>query len=68
MTLSPKGLANQLYKHSQETPRLPAVPANYNIETKGEQKIATLQELPLPNDIPFEFESQLVIEYYWKVK
>ncbi len=67
ISLSEKGYNNQLYKQSQETPRLPAVPAYFNVEG-AEQKKATLIELPLAADIPFAFEPQLVTEYYWKVK
>ena len=45
-----------------------AAPANYDVETKGEEKTATMAQPPLSEDVPFSFESQLVIEYYWKVK
>lgn len=67
VTLSDKGYNNQLYKHAQSTPRLPAVPANYKLEG-ADQKKATMVELPLASDIPFEYTGQLVTEYYWKVK
>ena len=66
ITLSDKGYNNQAYKMSQESPRLPAVPANYKVEGTDKKK-ATMVELPLPNDIPFEYQGQLVTEYYWKV-
>lgn len=65
--LSEKGYNNQNYKHAQETPRLPSVPSYYKVEGTDKKK-ATLTAQPLPEDIPFEFENQLVIEYYWKVK
>ena len=68
VSLSPKGYKNQLFKFAQESPRMHAAPANYNVETKGEEKIATMAQPPLSEDVPFDFESQLVIEYYWKVK
>jgi small subunit ribosomal protein S4 len=67
ISLSEKGYNNQTYKQSQATPRLPAVPANYKVEG-SEKKTATMVELPLPVDIPFEYQGQLVTEYYWKVK
>lgn len=67
ISLTEKGYNNQLYKQSLETPRMSAVPACYKVEG-GDQKKATMIERPLPSDIPFEFESQLVTEYYWKVK
>ncbi len=67
ISLSDKGYANQLYKGTQETPRMAVVPACYNIEG-GDNKTAKLIDKPLPSDVPFDFEPQLVIEYYWKVK
>lgn len=67
ITLTEKGYKNQLYLQSQESPRLPAVPACYKVEG-NEQKTATMIEEPLPSDIPFPYEGQLVTEYYWKVK
>ncbi|PIK16214.1 30S ribosomal protein S4 [Halobacteriovorax sp. JY17] len=66
ITLSDKGYNNQLYKGSIESPRMATVPACYNIE--ADKKKGTMIDLPLPSDIPFEFEQQFVIEYYWKVK
>ena len=69
ITLTEKGYNSQNYKTAFENPRMATVPACYNIEIKGEnQKIGTMIDLPLPEDIPFEFEARLVTEYYWKVK
>ena len=68
ISLSPKGAKNQLFKFAQESPRMHAVPSNYDVESRGEGKLAKVMALPLMEDVPFEFESQLVIEYYWKVK
>ena len=67
ISLTAKGYANQLYKATQETPRL-TVPACYNVEGADNTKKATMTELPLASDVPFDFTPQLVIEYYWKVK
>jgi small subunit ribosomal protein S4 len=67
LSLSDKGYNNQLYKQSQETPRLPSVPACFTIEGTDKKK-ATMAEVPMATDIPFEFQPQLVTEYYWKVK
>lgn len=67
ITLSEKGYNNQLYKQSLETPRLTTVPACYQVEG-GDKRTATKIDEPLPSDVPFEYEGQLVIEYYWKVK
>lgn len=66
ISLTEKGYKNQLYLRGMESPRLPSVPACFKVEGKENQK-ATLVELPLPSDIPFEFEPQFVTEYYWKV-
>ena len=68
ITLTSKGFKNQLFKFSQESPRMHAAPANYNVETKGNGKIATMAQSPMPEDVPFALDPQLVIEYYWKVK
>ena len=65
--LSDKGYNNQLYKRCLKTPRLPSVPACFHMEGE-EKKKATLSDSPLPEDIPFHFIPQLVIEHYWKVK
>ena len=65
--LSDKGYGNQIYKMCLETPRLPSVPACYKVEGTDKQK-ATLIAQPLQEDVPFEFNGQLVIEHYWKVK
>ncbi len=65
--LTEKGYKNQLYKQCLETPRLPSVPACWKVEGSDKKK-ATLSALPIPEDVPFEFASQLVIEHYWKVK
>jgi small subunit ribosomal protein S4 len=65
--LSDKGYNNQLYKQCKESPRLPSVPACYKVDA-GEKEKATLSALPMPEDIPFEYDGQLVIEYYWKDK
>jgi len=66
ISLSEKGYNNQAYKASIESPRMATVPACYTIES--DKKKGTLIDFPLPSDIPFAFEGQFVIEYYWKVK
>ncbi len=67
ISLTDKGYKNQNYKHSCETPRLPSVPACFKIEG-GDNKTGEMIALPLPEDIPFEYNGQLVVEHYWKVK
>ena len=66
IALTEKGYKNQNYTHAQATPRLPALPAYFNVEGEAEKK-ATLMQMPLPSDIPFAFEDQLVTEHYWKI-
>lgn len=65
--LTAKGYKNQNYKQSQETPRLPSVPACYKVEGTEEKKATMIAE-PMPEDVPFEYNGQLVVEHYWKVK
>ncbi len=65
--LTAKGYKNQNYKQSQETPRLPSVPACYKLEGTEEKK-AEMIAAPMPEDVPFEYDGQLVVEHYWKVK
>ncbi len=64
LTLTDKGFASQNYLQASQHPRLPSIPACYTVEGKNVKVV----DLPLPSDIPFEFTSQLVTEYYWKVK
>tara|TARA_R110002072_G_scaffold64203_2_gene159314 strand:- start:158795 stop:159430 length:636 start_codon:yes stop_codon:yes gene_type:complete len=67
ISLSEKGYNNQLYKQCLETPRLPSVPANFKVEGTDKKKAEIIAN-PMPEDIPFEYDGQLVIEHYWKVK
>lgn len=66
--LTEKGYKNQNYKRSVETPRLPSVPACYKIEGNDDSKKAEMIAQPIPEDVPFEYNGQLVVEHYWKVK
>lgn len=64
ISISDKGAASLNYNQAQTNPRLPSVPANYTVEGKT----AKVVDLPLPADIPFEYEGQLVTEFYFKIK
>ena len=66
--LTEKGYKNQNYKRSVETPRLPSVPACLKVEGNNDALKGELIALPMPEDIPFEYNGQLVVEHYWKVK
>lgn len=67
ITLTDRGFKSLNFMQAQATPRLPSIPACYTVEGT-EKKTAKVIDLPLPSDIPFEYEGQLVTEYYWKVK
>ncbi len=64
ITLTERGFKSLNFMQAQATPRLPSIPACYTVEGKTAKVI----DLPLPSDIPFEYEGQLVTEFYWKVK
>ena len=66
IALTEKGYKAQNYLRAQTSPRMAAVPACFNVSGR-EQKVAKMIQLPLPSDIPFEFEEQLVTEHYWKI-
>ncbi len=68
ITLTEKAYSSVLFLQSQENPRIPTVPACYNLEKDGGTKIkASLMDYPIKEDIPFAFEDQLVTEYYWRI-
>ena len=68
IALTAKGYQTDNYKRVQTNPRLSSIPACFNITASGETKKAKVVAEPLATDIPFEFESKLFIEYYWKLK
>lgn len=68
ITLSEKGYKSGNYLQAKAKPRLSAIPACLKVEKMGENEKATMIAEPLAEDIPFEFEKRLVIEYYWKIK
>ena len=68
ITLSDKAYNSILYMQSQEKPRIPTIPACYNAEKDGANKVkASLVDYPIKEDIPFAFEDQLVTEYFWRI-
>lgn len=68
VALSDKGFKTGSYLQAKTHPRLSTVPGFLEKSPKGENEEATIKALPLAEDVPFEFEPRLVIEYYWKVK
>jgi small subunit ribosomal protein S4 len=67
ISLKPKSAQNGIYLQAKAKPRM-ETPAFLRKSPKGEIEEGELIANPLPEDIPFEFEKQLVIEFYWKVK
>lgn len=65
--LSQKAANHGSYLQAKTRPRL-EVPAYLSKEAKGEVEQGKVSANPMAEDIPFEFDKQLVIEYYWKVK
>jgi small subunit ribosomal protein S4 len=68
LSLSDKGYKSGNYLQAKAKPRLSTIPACLKVEKAGEHEKASLIAEPLAEDIPFEFEKRLVIEYYWKIK
>jgi len=67
ISLRDKGFKSGNYLQAQAKPRLSTIPGFLEVSPKGEGQEATVKAQPLPEDIPFEFEPRLVIEYYWKI-
>ena len=68
ISLSEKGYNSGSFLQAKAKPRINSVPASLAKETTGNHEVASMIAQPLPEDIPFEFEGQLVIEYYWRIK
>lgn len=64
--LTSKGQKSGNYLQAKEKPRMVS-PAYLKKEAKGETEVGELVSAPLPEDIPFEFEKRLLIEYYWRI-
>ncbi len=67
VSLTTKGYNSDNYKFVKENPRL-VTPSYLNKTTESGQEVGQLVSLPMPEDIPFQFEAQFLTEYYWKVK
>lgn len=65
--LAPKAANHGTYLQAKARPRL-EVPAFLKKAAKGEVEEGEMVARPMPDDIPFAFEKQYVIEYYWKTK
>jgi len=68
VTLTDKGYNSGNYLQAKAHPRMSSVPACLSKDTVSNKEVATVIATPLPEDVPFEFSPQLVIEFYWRVK
>ncbi len=68
ITLSSKGFKSGNYLQAKERPRISTIPGFLDKKPIGENEEARINAMPIAEDVPFEFEPRLVIEYYWKVK
>ena len=67
ITLTEKGYQSQTYLSSQESPRLPTIPA-YIGTNEVQEKTLKMTGNPLALDIPFDFNARLVTDFYSKLK
>lgn len=66
ISLSPRGMKNQVYLQAKQSPRLPLPDWLEKIETEN-QVVVTLKDSPGLEAIPFPFEPSFVTSYYSKV-
>ena len=63
ITLTDKGLNNQIYLRAKQAPRL-EVPEFLRKEDKSGKEVGILQAVPGPEHIPFPVDTNLFTEYY----
>ncbi len=68
VTLTEKGVQNQIYLQAQESPRIPEIPAYISSKKDTDKINLELIANPLGMDIPFEFDSRLVTDFYSRFK
>jgi small subunit ribosomal protein S4 len=66
VTLSAKGYQSGNYLQGKENPRM-VTPAFLSKEVESGNEIGRYVAKPDPKDIPFQFNNQLLTEYYWKI-
>lgn len=64
VTVSEKGLKNQIYLHAKQSPRIQEVPEFLRREGDGANEVGTVQSLPGVEAVPFTFDAGLFTEYY----
>lgn len=67
VTLKEKAYQSVNYLQAKATPRL-QLPAFLNKEEKSGKEVGKLASLPVLGDVPFAFEQQYLIEFYYKIK
>lgn len=66
ITLTNKGYGTGNYLQAKAEPRL-MIPAYLKKETVSEKEVGEMVSAPLPEDVPFQFQNQLLTEFYWKI-
>jgi small subunit ribosomal protein S4 len=64
--LSDRGYGSGNYLQAKARPRL-LTPAFLKKTVVGEKEIGEMVANPLPEDVPFSFQVQLLTEFYWKI-
>lgn len=64
LTLSEKGVKNQIYLHAKQSPRLAEIPEFIRREGEGVSEVGTVQSIPGIEMVPFTFDAGLFTEYY----
>jgi small subunit ribosomal protein S4 len=64
LTLSEKGVKNQIYLHAKQSPRLAEIPEFIRREGEGVSEVGIVQSLPGIEMVPFTFDAGLFTEYY----
>jgi small subunit ribosomal protein S4 len=67
LKLVEKAYNSQNYLQANKRPRL-QLPAYLKKEEASGKENGTLVALPVLGDVPFQFEQQYLIEYYYKLK
>ena len=66
ITLSAKGLQSGNYLQAKENPRM-VTPSYLNKDLASGAEFGVFLQKPDPKDVPFEFNGQLLTEYFWKI-
>lgn len=64
ITLTDKGLQNQIVLQAKQSPRLPEIPDYLRKEEQGGKEVGLVQNIPGIEHVPFTFDAGLFTEYY----